>query len=401
MPWAVAAAAVGAGASIYDQNQAMNAQKGAIAPLQQANSTAYGKAEAIANTPYTPYTGTQVAPLAAGQQEAIDLAKTNATNNEGGQDIGKAEDLAGQIAGNSWSSATAQKYMNPYTQNVTDVAQKQLNQQYANIQNQTDLNSASSGAFGGDRAALTKANNTGQYLYNSGNLAAVNQANAYDNAIKTWQADNNRAATAAQSYQQSGRDISQLNAQQLKDLLATGGVEQATQQMKLNANYNNYLDQREWSAHELQPLLNATGNKGTPAGVTPPNRASDLLGLGTALAGYYGSTSGGGTTPNTGSGGYTDPSMQGNTPGDLVGLDMPENTIESDRRLKRDIEPLDIHSNGLQSYRFRYLNDDRVFEGYMADEVEKLYPDAVIRRDDGMLLVNYGRIPNGVFRAFH
>jgi len=57
-----------------------------------------------------------------------------------------------------------------------------------------------------------------------------------------------------------------MNSAQIKDLLATGGVEQATQQMQLNANYNNYLDARNWSTTELQPLLQATGNKGTPAG---------------------------------------------------------------------------------------------------------------------------------------
>jgi hypothetical protein len=187
--------------------------------------------------------------------------------------------------------------MNPYTQNVTAYAQKQLNQAYGNVQNAADLNAASSGAFGGDRAALTKANNAGEYELQSGTLAANNQANAYNSAIQAWQADNNRALGAAQSYQQSGNDITNMNAQQIKDLLATGGVAQATQQMQLNANYNNYLDQRGWAANQLQPLLSATSGRGTPAGVTPPNTASDLLGIGSALAGYYGST-------------YQDPSTQ-------------------------------------------------------------------------------------------
>ena len=322
MPWGVAAAAVSAGAGMYDANKAANAQKSAIAPLQQANSAAYAAAEGIAATPYTAYTGTQVAPITGSQQQAITQAQTVANDGTAQADNSKATDLAGQIAGNGWNSATAAKYMNPYTQNVTDVAQKQLNQQYANIQNQAGLNAASSGAFGGDRAALTQAANTGNYLLQSGTLAATNQANAYDNAVKTWQADNQRAAGAASASNQAGQDLTQMNSSQIKDLLATGGVEQATQQMDLNAKYNNYLDQRGWAANELQPLLQATGNKGTPAGVTPQNPASDLLGMGSALAGYFGSNS----SP---SGGVTDPTGNNWSAGD-PGIATPQIAVPTD-----------------------------------------------------------------------
>jgi hypothetical protein len=313
MPWGAAAvvagAAISGGVAASDSNKAISAQKGAIAPLQQANSTAYSDAESIANTPYTAYTGTQVAPITGSQQQAITQAQTAATDNEAGQDIAKSENLAGQIAGNGWNTATAAKYMNPYTANVTNQAQKQLNQSYANTINQANTTAASSGAFGGDRAALTNAASAGEYELQSGTLAATNQANAYNSAIQTWQADNQRSAQAAQSYQAAGNDITQMNSSQIKDLLATGGVAQATQQMDLNAKYNNYLDQRGWAANELQPLLQATGNKGTPAGVTPANTASDLLGMGSALAGYFGSNQST-TTPGSSS---SPPSTTGST----------------------------------------------------------------------------------------
>jgi len=297
MPWGVAAAAVvSAGAGAYDQNQATNAQKNAIAPLQSANQAAYSDAEQIASTPYTAYTGQQVAPITGSQQQAITMGQQDATNGQGQSDIANAQNLAAGVGANSWNATTAQNYMNPYTSEVTDYAQKALNQSYANVQNTAGLNAASTGAFGGDRAALTQAANAGEYQLQSGTLAATNQANAYNSAIQAWQADNNRALGAAQSYQQSGNDITQMNSSQIKDLLATGGVAQATQQMQLNANYNDYLDQRSWAANELQPLLQATGNKGTPAGVSPAPIASDLAGLGSALAGYYGSNYGANST---------------------------------------------------------------------------------------------------------
>ena len=306
-----------AGASIYDSNQATNAQKSAIAPLQSANQAAYTQAENIANTPYTPYTGQQVAPITGNQQQAVSLASTQANNNQGGGDITQAQDLAGQIAGNGWSAQTAQQYMNPYTQAVTDYAQKQLNQAYANVQNQASSQAASQGAYGGDRAALTQATNAGEYELQSGTLAATNQANAYNAALQAWQADNNRLAQAAQSYQASGQDITQMNASQLSNLLSTGGVAQATQQMQLNANYNDYLDQRSWSNTELQPLLQATGNKGTPAGVAPTNVASDITGMSLALAGYYGSTQNAGSTSDPTGNGWTAPSLNNSQLNDI------------------------------------------------------------------------------------
>jgi hypothetical protein len=299
MPWGAVKSglAVASGiAGLFDSNNQTKAQQAAIAPLQNAQSTLYSKAEAIANTPYTPYSGTQVAPITGNQQQALTQAQTVANNGEAQTDVGNAENLAGGVANNGWSSATAAKYMNPYTQNVTDIAQRQLNKQYANTINAQNSQAASSGAFGGDRAALTNMNTQENYLQTSADTAAKGQADAYNSAIQTWQADNQRALGAAQSYQASGNDITQMNSQQIKDLLATGGVQQATQQMGLNANYNDYLDQRNWSTQELQPLLQAAGGKGTPAGVTPTNTASDILGIGSALAGYFGSNS---TTPST------------------------------------------------------------------------------------------------------
>lgn len=65
----------------------------------------------------------------------------------------------------------------------------------------------------------------------------------------------------------------------------------------------------------------------------------------------------------------------------------------SDRRLKTDIEPLGFDDNGLRRYRFSYVwEPEKKYVGYMADEVEKLYPDCVIEMH-GYKMVNYARVP--------
>ena len=60
----------------------------------------------------------------------------------------------------------------------------------------------------------------------------------------------------------------------------------------------------------------------------------------------------------------------------------------SDRRLKRDITRIGIATNGLKIYRFRYLWSDTWQLGFMADEVQARFPDAV-SEVNGFLVVDY------------
>jgi hypothetical protein len=68
---------------------------------------------------------------------------------------------------------------------------------------------------------------------------------------------------------------------------------------------------------------------------------------------------------------------------------LPLGSAPSDIRLKRDIAPLRRLDNGLELYRFRYLWSDTAYVGVMAQEVERVRPDAVMRGADGYLRVNY------------
>ena len=61
----------------------------------------------------------------------------------------------------------------------------------------------------------------------------------------------------------------------------------------------------------------------------------------------------------------------------------------SDTRLKRDIVPVGRLANGLGLYRYRYLWSDTAYVGVMAQEVELVRPDAVVRGADGYLRVEY------------
>jgi Chaperone of endosialidase len=62
----------------------------------------------------------------------------------------------------------------------------------------------------------------------------------------------------------------------------------------------------------------------------------------------------------------------------------------SDIRLKHDIELLGHLDNGLGFYRFAYNGSDKAWVGVMAQEVQTVMPEAVVRGQDGYLRVSYG-----------
>jgi hypothetical protein len=63
----------------------------------------------------------------------------------------------------------------------------------------------------------------------------------------------------------------------------------------------------------------------------------------------------------------------------------------SDRRVKRDVTLVAQRRDGIGIYRYRYNWDDKWEVGVMADEVERVLPDAVITRG-GVKLVDYGAL---------
>lgn len=58
-------------------------------------------------------------------------------------------------------------------------------------------------------------------------------------------------------------------------------------------------------------------------------------------------------------------------------------------RLKHDVTMIGRLDNGIGFYRFIYNGDDKVYVGVMAQEVQAVMPEAVVRGRDGYLRVYY------------
>lgn len=90
--------------------------------------------------------------------------------------------------------------------------------------------------------------------------------------------------------------------------------------------------------------------------------------------------------------------LQANTASDAASMQMLGTLVgagisKSDRRLKKNIRLVGRDERtGLNLYEFQYLDDDKRYRGVMADEVERVKPEAVVRDNDGYAMVNYGML---------
>lgn len=290
-------AAVGAAESISSNNSAKSAaakNNANAATTVGAQNTMLNDATTIANQPFEAYTGTLTAPMSGNEQSGYDLAASTAANGVAQGDNSKATGLVDQVANNGWSADTAGKYMNPYTQSVTDASIAASNKSYLQSLAGLKTQEAGSGAFGGGRAAIQQSNLTANQNMNVGSLTATGNANAYDEAVKTWQTDNATKLSAANAYEQAGQDVTNMNSTQISDLMKTGGVAQVISQTDLSNQYNQFMRQQNWSAGQLNSLISA--NSSTKGGVSQlpavqSNTANQLLGLGSTVAGLFGGSS--------------------------------------------------------------------------------------------------------------
>lgn len=121
------------------------------------------------------------------------------------------------------------------------------------------------------------------------------------------------------------------------------------------------------------------------------NNYMDRL-LGQANLGFQAGNlvSGAGTVTNS-----TSTSKGKNGIGGLLG-GIASGIAASDRRLKKNVFEVGELPNGLKLYQYRYTDDTGPFVGVMAQDVEKIMPEALGPTVDGYMTVNYDRIKEGV-----
>lgn len=220
------------------------------------------------------------------------------------------------------------------------------------------------GASGNAAAQSAFTNNPGYTSGLDAGLDAINRRRAAAGMLGSGNADQD-AQTFGQNLQnqQYNTWLSSLGSFVNPELAATSGA--ATGQAGV------YGGMGTLATNNAQNQVGLLGN--TTSGLTSANNlqaqgesagAKNLLGLGTSLLSL-----------GTGGGATVGSSL-------LSGL-----AAFSDRRLKSDVERIGTTKHGLPLYEYTIFGERQ--RGVMADEVEKVLPDAVLMHPSGYKMVNY------------
>jgi hypothetical protein len=367
------------------------------------------------------FLGLGPAPSAPAAPDYTGAAQQTAQGNVDAARTATAANRVNQVTpyGNlNYSQTGADQYGNPTwtaTTNLSDVGQQLLNNQnnaslglgsainsqLGNVQNvmgggfnpnipqtQTSLQNQG-GMQGWDKAnAILQARLQPQMAQdresqnaNLANQGIVAGTQAYDNAMRTFNQGQNDLLTN-----------SQLAGANLNQNLFTQGLQGAqfgntAQQQAYNQALTNYnLPLNTLSA------LRTGAQVQNPSFINAPQQATtsgaDILGATTATGNY---NMAGFNASNAAQSGFNSGLMG-------LGGTLGAAAIMSDIRTKENIEPIGVANNGLTVYKFEYKDEFKdhklaghgVHYGYMAQEVEQVYPYAVHTLDDGYKVINYG-----------
>lgn len=258
-------------------------------------------------------------------------ANINAGANTTGTAIGHAQNFDNYNQGEyaRFDDAAAQRYMSPYQQNVTDVAKRNAigDYQRANIDRNSNL--VSQGAFGGSRQAIIQSEADRNLSQQLSDLQVQGSQDAFTNAQQQFGADRGANADAfaanagvdqarveammrggdqlasigsnvydnqmkaAGSLYESGRDIYGNASDAANTMYRMGKDEEGRDQAQLDAEYGDYLTDRDWSKNQMgwySGIMTgaAPGFTNYTGETRNSGAAANLLGLGTAAVGAIG-----------------------------------------------------------------------------------------------------------------
>ena len=128
--------------------------------------------------------------------------------------MGAPANVGAERAGSSYfTPGSAAYYMDPYQQNVTDIALREARRQGDIERNRQTLGAIGRGTFGGARQALMQAEQDRNLAQNLSDIQAKGSQMGYENAQKMYEADQARRMQAQQLNVQSGLQAALANQQ--------------------------------------------------------------------------------------------------------------------------------------------------------------------------------------------
>lgn len=250
-------------------------------------SDVLAKGQAQLKAPMPQYQGQLTAGTSGLQSDAwkglsnLTLPSTMTTAGSNLLGIGQqAQGTSYNPAGSDFNSEYAQKYMNPYLQASLNPQLDEARRQSLITQQGNAAKATSQGAFGGSRQALMDTETQRALGTNLANITGQGYNTAYTNAQAQFNADQARkiqeaqygadlglkgltaASTANQAAGNIGAQQAQYGLMNLQAVGTAGNTQQAQNQAALNAQYNQYLDQRNYPSTMLSNQASLIKNVG-------------------------------------------------------------------------------------------------------------------------------------------
>ena len=298
-------------------------------------------AENVFSQEHTAYPGQRVAQLDPSEIQAENIYKN--------QVIPQAGQLAG-IANQTYDTATAQAYANPYENQVISGALGDLGEAYGQSQRAMNASAVGAGAFGGERQGIENVLGQGRYLDSVADTSARLRQAGFESGASRFAQDR------ASQLQGATTQIGALQAAS-QGLQAYGQNARGIEQAGLAEGYRDFIEKREYPAGQIRQMVGALS--GAP-----------IRSYGEERSGTVGTPVGG-------------PSIFGQIAG--AGLSA---YAMSDIRMKEDIKLVGKSPMGINIYNFRYKGDDKKYQGVMAHQV----PQASEVDDNGYLMVDYSKL---------
>ena len=229
----------------------------------------YGQARAVAQQPFTPYIGPQVAGFSPDELRGFEFQRRVASQAEPLNVFAQRQQLMQQPAP-SLLDADIRAYRSPFEQQVVDVALSDIQRQQDIAQRQAQERAIRAGAFGGSRSALIESEAARPFVEQAGRTAAQLRQAGFEQAQRAAQSDIERQL-AQQQFRANLLGQQEIAQQQaISGLLGTGAQQRQLQQAALTAARGEFDRALAYPAQQLGLLSQAAG--GIPTGASQVQR---------------------------------------------------------------------------------------------------------------------------------
>lgn len=235
------------------------------------------RAQAASRTPYQQYGGERIAGFSPDQLAAFQGVRNlqGVAGDLYNQATGAAQNVLGALNPSQFTQ-NVQQYINPYLGNVAAATMANLGQQQARERSDLTSRAIRSGALGGDRAGMERAELARTQGLASGQTLGNLLQQGYQSAADQYNKALGYGLTGATTLGGLASQGQQTALQALQGLLGTGGQQQSLAQAQNDVNYQNFLQQQAYPYQQLSWLSGIVGANAPNMGGTASSTGTSV-----------------------------------------------------------------------------------------------------------------------------